>query len=714
MKPSDFINEGIAQDAHAMELGHVIDVAREHCFTLAQNAIKLHSALPGLDPALVQGVIQHLSVSCDTVAAVCDQLCNQEHGDQSDQQMPEFNTGVADDFMNGIMEDNVALGKSSPPGMAESTSTDNKIAPLQRKYDTILGQLGMAREQRRARGRHEQGPREMALAARMSAVYSQIAELTHANNSVKSEPDVTEGRTPDDERTDGHYPDDYKPAAPEIYVKGGGQYPGMTVASRGFTRVTDIKDEGDYYFVIVGKNGNGFNLPKDKATKHQIKLKNGMPITAKQAFMMFTGQTSNSQQGMAEGADPTDDEVRTHTNLSARGTVRKVRNRHTKQVRYQACDHNGNISVFDNEASAEKHAGQGMTESEKKQVQDRKTGKWYDPDEAFAKLQKDPEYIAQMKRMGREQGRGWPERKEAGVIGDGVLENSFKTNTGKLPRSQQDKQSAVLAQRLANKKKQNDDQRTASRKVAADKIGNRGMSEATNSYGYKSYSLEQLNKLFRDGTWESQSDPVPGRHVQLRNTRTGAYKTVHVAQPVAETENGAPLITQTGGVAGMPVPRGLDAQGNKVLGMAEDDTGGDAWHGDPGQGGMLNGTGGNLNGLQTESRLTNLRYGVFREGSSLGARDSQQPVRVFDNLAEASACAKHYMKQLTRSQHQYLGLGYGVRKFSESASAGGTAGGAVATGVAQGGQHNKPGTGVPKSVSNRVLPKKIKLGKGIY
>jgi hypothetical protein len=88
---------------------------------------------------------------------------------------------------------------------------------------------------------------------------------------------------------------------PAIYVKGGGKYPGVTMAPRGWSRITDIKDEGDSYFVMVGNDGSGWNFLKDKVSPHQIKLKNGMPITAKQAFMMFNGWTPDSQQGAAEG-----------------------------------------------------------------------------------------------------------------------------------------------------------------------------------------------------------------------------------------------------------------------------------------------------------------------------------------------------------------------------------------------------------------------------
>ena len=91
-----------------------------------------------------------------------------------------------------------------------------------------------------------------------------------------------------------------KTSTPAIYVKGGGKYPGMTIAPKGWTRITDIKDEGDSYFVMVGNDGDGLNIPKDKVSPHQIKLKNGMPITAKQAFMMFNGWTPDGEQGAAD------------------------------------------------------------------------------------------------------------------------------------------------------------------------------------------------------------------------------------------------------------------------------------------------------------------------------------------------------------------------------------------------------------------------------
>jgi len=43
-------------------------------------------------------------------------------------------------------------------------------------------------------------------------------------------------------------------------------------------------------------------------------------------------------------------------------------------------------------------------------VKDVKTGKEYDPQKEFDKLFKDPEFLAMLVRMQKEQGRGWPVR----------------------------------------------------------------------------------------------------------------------------------------------------------------------------------------------------------------------------------------------------------------------------------------------------------------
>lgn len=48
----------------------------------------------------------------------------------------------------------------------------------------------------------------------------------------------------------------------------------------------------------------------------------------------------------------------------------------------------------------------------KKLVKDKKTGEMYDPKEEFKKLMNSPKYIAMLKRMKNEEGRGWPKRQK--------------------------------------------------------------------------------------------------------------------------------------------------------------------------------------------------------------------------------------------------------------------------------------------------------------
>ena len=47
------------------------------------------------------------------------------------------------------------------------------------------------------------------------------------------------------------------------------------------------------------------------------------------------------------------------------------------------------------------------------------------------------------------------------------------------------------------------------------------------------YTMKQLQKKFKDGTHEAMNDPVPGRHVELRNTKTGK-RTTHYVKEEAE------------------------------------------------------------------------------------------------------------------------------------------------------------------------------------
>lgn len=50
-------------------------------------------------------------------------------------------------------------------------------------------------------------------------------------------------------------------------------------------------------------------------------------------------------------------------------------------------------------------------------------------------------------------------------------------------------------------------------------------------------TMKQLQKKFADGTHEAMNDPKPGRHVELRNTKTGKRSTHYVKEDLDETES---------------------------------------------------------------------------------------------------------------------------------------------------------------------------------
>ena len=54
------------------------------------------------------------------------------------------------------------------------------------------------------------------------------------------------------------------------------------------------------------------------------------------------------------------------------------------------------------------------------------------------------------------------------------------------------------------------------------------------------YTMKQLKKKFDDGTHEAMNDPVPGRHVELRNTKTGKRTTHYVKEETEQLDELSP------------------------------------------------------------------------------------------------------------------------------------------------------------------------------
>jgi len=72
------------------------------------------------------------------------------------------------------------------PGGRERKAAD--IPKLEAKIDAKQGALGMAREQRRAKGRHEQSPREMKLASEISNLRQEVHFTKLATTAKDQQP----------------------------------------------------------------------------------------------------------------------------------------------------------------------------------------------------------------------------------------------------------------------------------------------------------------------------------------------------------------------------------------------------------------------------------------------------------------------------------------------------------------------------------------------
>jgi hypothetical protein len=123
-----------------------------------------------------------------------------------------------------------------------------------------------------------------------------------------------------------------------------------------------------------------------------------------------------SQQGVAEGSDSEElaDEVyaefeRTYPNLARRADERTIHAAIIDVLNYGG-DSNPSALAQDVARAVKRNMQQGVSEGPPKDpnapklVQDRKTGKWYDPNKEFEKKMNSPEVMAQMKRMAQKEG----------------------------------------------------------------------------------------------------------------------------------------------------------------------------------------------------------------------------------------------------------------------------------------------------------------------
>jgi hypothetical protein len=149
-------------------------------------------------------------------------------------------------------------------------------------------------------------------------------------------------------------------------------------------------------------NVNGMYDEAIKKYKHQAQIS--------------LSKANSLKQGMAEGSDSEElaNEVyaefeRTYPNLARRADERTIHAAIIDVLNYGG-DSNPSALAQDVARAVKRNMQQGVSEGPPKDpnapklVQDRKTGKWYDPNKEFEKKMNSPEVMAQMKRMAQKEG----------------------------------------------------------------------------------------------------------------------------------------------------------------------------------------------------------------------------------------------------------------------------------------------------------------------
>lgn len=105
MKTTDFLNEGIGEDATLMQQDHDVQLARQQCFNAAKNAIELHKLLAKVSESegLEGWVSEKLTLAADYLNTVKEHF---EYQHQSQQRfvMPEFTFEAAEKQMNDMCQ----------------------------------------------------------------------------------------------------------------------------------------------------------------------------------------------------------------------------------------------------------------------------------------------------------------------------------------------------------------------------------------------------------------------------------------------------------------------------------------------------------------------------------------------------------------------------------------------------------------------------------
>ena len=123
MKTTDFIKEGIGEDAHAMHQDHEVQMARSDCYNSAKYAIELHKMLHhiGEQQGLDGWVSEKITLANDYLRTVWEYL-RHEGGEEESMVLPEFTFESAEAEMAKALNEKITVVRDPGqvrPGMPQ-------------------------------------------------------------------------------------------------------------------------------------------------------------------------------------------------------------------------------------------------------------------------------------------------------------------------------------------------------------------------------------------------------------------------------------------------------------------------------------------------------------------------------------------------------------------------------------------------------------------
>jgi hypothetical protein len=122
MKPTDFIVEGIGEDADAMHKDHEVQLARQDCYNAAKNAIELHKLLSSVSEqeGLEGWISEKLTLAADYLNTV-KEYYEYQRRTATHFMLPEFTFESAEAHMDSLLEnDDFAPSKRAATNIAAS------------------------------------------------------------------------------------------------------------------------------------------------------------------------------------------------------------------------------------------------------------------------------------------------------------------------------------------------------------------------------------------------------------------------------------------------------------------------------------------------------------------------------------------------------------------------------------------------------------------